>query len=349
MRARRDSLTVETPLSGLGPVFTEASCVACHANQAPGGGGARLVTHFGRVTGGQFDPMIAFGGPQLQDKGIGKFNKVNFVGEVVPPQATIVARRKTIPLFGLGLVDALPEQFFVQMANQEAIHNPMTAGRISEVVDPVTGVVTAGRFGWKAQQPSLFAFAGDAYVNELGVTTPLMPAENCPQGNCNLLSANPAATNPNELDNDDLQGFTDFITFLAPLPRGPVGPNEIAGAQVFAQIGCTDCHTPTLQTGPSPIAALNMVPFAPYSDFLLHNMGSLGDGIVQADAGNQEMRTTPLWGLRFTSNFLLHDGRANSIDAAILAHDGQAKPAKTNYTNLKATPKSQLIAFLNSL
>ena len=339
---------VETVAGGLGPVFTENSCVKCHAASAVGGAGTRLVTRIGRVVNGQFDPLVAFGGPAIQDRGIGRVNGVNFVGEVVPPQANVVAHRRTSPLFGLGLVDAVPDAAFLALAQHELATGPNTAGRVSVVTDPATGQARVGRFGWKAQEATLLAFAGDAYVNELGVTTPLFPAENCPQGNCALLAADPTTHEPNEPDNDDLQQLDDFITFLAPPPPGPVGPNERAGQAIFAAIGCANCHTPTLETGPNVVAALNHVAFAPYSDFLLHDMGALGDGIVQNQAGPTLMRTAPLWGLRFEPSYL-HDGRAATPDAAIRAHDGQGKAASLLYAELNATQRAQLLAFLNSL
>ena len=239
-------LKVEDVPGGLGPVFTENSCVKCHGAAAAGGAGTRLVTRIGRMVNGQFDPLVAFGGPQVQDRGIGKFNGVNFVGEVVPPQASIVAHRRTTPLFGLGLVDAVPDAAFLALAEHEHATSPETAGHPSIVTDPATGQARVGRFGWKAQQPTLFAFAGDAYLNELGVTTPLFPSENCPQGHCALLAADPARAEPNETDNDDIQALADFSTFLAPPPPGKVGPDERAGqARSSTRSGCASCHVPT--------------------------------------------------------------------------------------------------------
>ena len=171
------------------------------------------------MVNGQFDPMTEFGGSLIQKQGIGLFNGVNFVGEVVPRQATIVAGSgRTTPLFGLGLVGAVPDQTFETLANLEQQYTPDTAGRVATLTDQATGEPIAGRFGWKCQQGSLFTFSGYAYLNEMGITTPLFPTENCPQGNCALLAANPATSNPNEPDNDDLQAFTDFMTLLAPFP-----------------------------------------------------------------------------------------------------------------------------------
>lgn len=330
---------------GLGPVFNDVSCARCHAGA---GASLRVGTRFGRIVNGQFDPMIAFGGPLLQDRGIGRFNRVNFVGEVVPPQATIVARRRTTQLFGLGLVDAVPDSVFMQLAQHEHQTNPATAGRPSPVIDPVTGTGAVGKFGWKAQQPHLFAFAADALVNEMGVTTPVFPNENCPQGNCQSLAANPARTHPNQTTDLTVQQLADFMTFLAPPPPGPSSADAAAGRAIFTAIGCADCHTPTLITGLNLVPALSNVSFSPYSDFLLHDMGSLGDGIVQNQAGGHEMRTAPLWGLRLQPS-LLHDGRAHTPADAILAHDGQGRVSRDHFKALSSIQVRQLLAFLNAL
>lgn len=162
-----------------------------------------------------------------------------------------------------------------------------------------------------------------------------------------MLAANPATSNPNEPDNDDLQLFTDFMTFLAPPPLALTSKAK-SGAKTFASIGCVNCHFPAFQTPSSSIAALDQVMFFPYSDFLLHDMGILGDGIAQSGAGQTEMRTAPLCGVRVIKSFL-HDGRANSLSQAILAHDGQGKAARNRFANLSASDQANLIAFLNSL
>ncbi|HEY2155288.1 MAG TPA: di-heme oxidoredictase family protein [Isosphaeraceae bacterium] len=341
-------LSVEDLAVGLGPVFNDVSCVACHNSGASGGAGTRLVTRFGRLVGGVYDPMVELGGPLIQSQGIGLVNGVNFVAEVVPATATIVAHRRTSPLFGLGLIDTIPDHAIADLADEEANRDPATAGAISPVADIANPSHSVGRFGWKAQHATLFAFAGDAYTNELGVTTPILPDENCPQGNCALLAANPALTNPNDLDNSAIQTLADFITFLAPPPRGPVGRTEQAGEALFASIGCAACHRPTWQSGASPVPALNNVRFSPYSDFLLHDMGSLGDGITQNEAGPTMMRTAPLWGLRFQTS-LLHDGRAATPQVAILQHDGQGLAARNRFARLRPQQRDQLIAFLNSI
>ncbi len=338
----------ETVEEGLGPVFNGASCVACHLGpgDAVGGTNQHLETRFGRYQAdGTFDPLTELGGSLLQDQGIGAFNGVDFAGEVVPPDA-VAARRRTTPLFGLGMVDATPTSTFLTLALIEAIFSPSTAGTPSIVTDPTTNQLALGKFGWKAQVPSLFVFSGDAYLNEMGITNPIFPDENCPQGNCALLAANPAP-GLND-DGEGVEKFNDFMTLLAPPPRGPRNFFTEYGNIVAAAIGCLDCHTQRLRTGPNAVPALDQVAYHPFSDFLLHDMGSLGDGITQNRATGNLMRTQPLWGLR-TQAVLLHDGRATSIVEAILAHDGQGSAARREFESLGPFDRFTLLAFLNSL
>ncbi|MGZ3442222.1 MAG: di-heme oxidoredictase family protein, partial [Polyangia bacterium] len=203
-----------------------------------------------------------------------------------------------------------------------------------------------GRFGWKAQNATLHVFAGDAYLNEMGITNPSFPKESCPNGDCAQLSCNPVpALND---DGGDVDAFANFMRLLAPPPRGPLAPNDKEGENVFARIGCANCHTPTLTTGANGSAALNHKDYHPYSDFLLHDMGALGDGITQNGATGQLMRTAPLWGLR-TQVKLLHDARTTSVIDAIHAHDGQGAASRAAFDALNAEQRRKLLAFLASL
>ena len=340
----------ETVADGLGPVFNGKSCAECHNNPAPGGDSEITETRFGTVMNGHFDPLTQFGGSLIQSKGIGgePGAACNIAGETVPPQATIVAQRRTTPLFGLGLVDAVPDQFFIAIAQLQKRFTPEIAGRPNLVTNLSTGGQAVGRFGWKSQVPSLFQFAGDAYLNEMGITSPMFPNENCPQGDCTLPPICDLGPKPTNDDGSGVQAFADFMTFLAPPPRGPKTRQALAGEIVFYKIGCANCHLPALETGHSSVAALNHVTFYPFSDFLLHDMGSLGDGIEQGHANGREMRTAPLWGVRERKTYL-HDGRANNFTDAILAHDGQGAKAKQKFNSLPAKDLAELLAFLNSL
>src|SRR5262249_7632059 len=156
--------------------------------------------------------------------------------------------------------------------------------------------IKAGRFGWKAQHPNLLQFDADAFLNETGITSPIFPSEVCPQGGCSLLACNPSRSHPEDADGSQVTRLTDFVRFLAAPPRGPVTGATARGEALFSQVGCSDCHTPSWKTGTHAIRTLNQVEFWPYSDFLLHDIGTLGDGIEQGDASPKEMRTPPLWG-----------------------------------------------------
>jgi CxxC motif-containing protein (DUF1111 family) len=352
---------VEGVPDGLGPVFNGTSCGGCHSVGGVGGGSELVETRFGVDVGGVFDPLVEAGGSLVQSQGIGVQGACTFVGERVPAGA-IEAHRRTTPLFGLGLVDAVPDAAFVALAGAQARRHPRTAGRPNMVVDVVTGERVVGRFGWKAQVPNLFQFSGDAYLNEMGITTPLFPDESCPQGDCTLLACDPVPGVDDDLE--DVQAFADFMSFLAPPPsptilrslrsfRGSPRPlrsdvDRSGGSRLFADVGCATCHVRSLASGPSPVAALRARTFHPYSDFLLHDMGDLGDGIAQGEASGHEMRTAPLWGLRLLTTFL-HDGRATTIEDAILAHEGQGRGARDRFAALTAQDRAKLVAFLRTL
>jgi CxxC motif-containing protein (DUF1111 family) len=337
---------VETPDGGLGPVFNNVSCAACHTTPVTGGASTNRVTRFGRMTRGVFDPLTDKGGSLLQAMAIDPLAQ-----EFIPPEANVVAQRVTTPLFGLGLIEAIPDGAIRQLASQRKPDG--VTGRVSEITDVTTGLPRVGRFGWKAQQATLLAFAGDAYLNEMGITSRFFPVENAPNGTTNLLQIFDAIADPEDAvdpatGRSDIDAAADFMRFLGPPPRLPLTPNAMAGQTTFQQINCAACHQPQLQTGPHAIAALDRKPVNLFSDLLLHDMGSLGDGIGQAAAGTREMRTAPLWGLRVRPAYL-HDGRAPTVDAAIRAHDGEAARSRDNYLRLSPAQKNQLLEYLNSL
>jgi CxxC motif-containing protein (DUF1111 family) len=343
---RTEFRNVETPQSGLGPIFNDVSCVACHNAGGVGGAGRSTVTRFGRTVDGVFDPLESLGGSLLQARAIDRA-----VREVVPPEANTVARRVTTPLFGLGLIEAIPDSTIVLGTLREKPEG--IAGKVSVVRDVVNGQNLIGRFGWKAQQATLLAFSGDAYLNEMGITNRFFPTENAPNGNKALLARFDLVTDVvDEVDpadgKADIDRVADFMRLLAPPVRGAATTSSQAGERVFAALDCAVCHTPTMTTGKSGIAALSEKTVALYSDLLLHDMGALGDGIAQGTAGPRDMRTAPLWGLRVRPTWL-HDGRANTVDQAIRAHAGEAQGARDRYNQLSAAERQQLLDFLNTL
>lgn len=336
----------ETEAGGLGPIFNRSSCVTCHSAPVTGGAGPINVTRFGRTENGVFNPLASLGGSLQQEMEI---NSV--LHEVVPPEANVVAQRNSTPLFGLGLIEAIPDQEILRNVRRTPLDGVL--GKVAKVADAATGKTLIGRFGWKAQQATLLSFAGDAYLNEMGITSRLFPVENAPNGNAQLLAQYDTVVDPEDVvdpatGRGDIDRVADFMRFLGAPPRLPPTHSAAAGRSVFQNTGCAVCHVPLMFTGPNKVAALNQQEVWLFSDLLLHDMGSLGDGIAQGTADVRDMKTAPLWGLRASAPYL-HDGRAATIDDAIKAHDGEAKASKDRYMKLNKQQVQQLIDFLMSI
>lgn len=336
----------ETPATGLGPIFNNVSCVACHSRPSVGGAGNITVTRFGRSVNGVFDPLTALGGTLLHAR-----TTIPALQEVVPAIANVVVRRQTTPLYGLGLIEAIDDATII--ANTTRPKPAGVGGKVGWVTDIVTGALRVGRFGWKAQHADLLDFSADAYSNEMGITNRLFPHENAPNGNVALLLKYvPEHPLDDQFDpvtnNSGIDKLANYLRLLAPPPRAPATASSQRGQRLFATVGCASCHEPSMTTGGSTIATLDHQPVDLYSDLLLHDMGALGDGIAQAGAGTTEMRTAPLWGLRASGPYL-HDGRAQTVDQAILAHDGEAAGIRDAYSNLSGADRTDLLNFLNTL
>jgi len=336
---------VDTIDEGLGPVFNGKSCAECHAVPSTGGSQSNLgvgrETRISRVFNGRFDPLdgsvsIDRGGQLLQQRAI-QLQGCQLNGELVPPEATIVSIRLTTPLFGAGLMEAIPDRTI--------LGNQSNGGRPNFVVNPDTGATELGRFGWKAQVATLHQFAGDAYLNEMGITNPSFPQENRPQGQPIPSGCDPKADPDN--NGSGVTAFTNFMRFLAPAPRGPITAQVQRGEQVFSQIGCASCHVPTMMTDRNSVAALSRKPVNLFSDLLLHDIGT-GDGIEQGQATGNDFRTAPLWGLSRRNRFM-HDGKSNDIQDAILRHSVEAQDAVKDFVKLPQSDHAALLAFLNSL
>jgi CxxC motif-containing protein (DUF1111 family) len=337
---------VETPEGGLGPIFNGKSCVQCHSAAATGGASRTTVTRFGRISNGKFDPLDNLGGSLLQQFAIDPHAQ-----EMIPPEANVVAHRLTTPLFGAGLIEAITDDDILRNAQR---HQPDgIQGRAALVTDVASGQQRVGRFGWKAHRATLLTFAGDAYLNEMGVTNRFFPKENAPNGNQALLAQYDLVPDIEDTmdpvtGKSDIDHLANFMRFLAPPPQSRMNAMALAGGKIFEQLKCVACHTPVMVTGPNPIAALSYQPVNLFSDLLLHDMGKLGDGIELGAANGREMRTAPLWGLRARTSFL-HDGRALSVADAIRAHDGKGKAARDRFHRLNPAEVRQLLEYLNTL
>jgi CxxC motif-containing protein (DUF1111 family) len=339
--------SIETVDSGLGPIFNNNSCAACHALQASGGAGTVTVTRFGRrLPDGSFDPLTALDGTLLHAQAIDPA-----VAEHIPPEANVIAQRITTPLFGLGLIEAIPDDTIRGLAQRRKPEG--IGGRAAEVTDIVDGSQRVGRLGWKAQHASVLGFAADAYVNEMGISNRFFPHDIAPNGNQALLAQYDKVPDPEDTVDPatgkaDVDRAADFVRLLAPPPLQRPDADAIAGAFVFERLQCAACHVPVLFTGDSPVRALAHVPVRLFSDLLLHDMGALGDGIAQGAAGVREMRTSPLWGLRGRGPYL-HDGRATTVSDAIRAHGGEGAGAAQAFGQLGDDDVRQLLAFLGTI
>jgi len=342
-----DFQVAETPQTGLGPLFNDSSCLACHGNPSAGGSSRRTVTRFGQVTATGFDPLIAEDGSLLHARAIAPS-----ILEKVPANANVTSLRLTTPLYGAGLIEAIPDSAIV--ANAARPKPPGIGGRVAWITDISTGQLRVGRFGWKNQHATLLGFSADALNNEIGVTNRLFPKAAAPDGNETLLAqfvslSAPIEDQPSVVTGlSEIDRLTNYMRYLAPPVPAPSTPVSVAGRAVFDAIGCAACHTPTLNTGPNSITALANQNVNLYSDLLLHDMGSSADGIAQGVAGTKEMRTSPLWGIRVRQLFM-HDGRATTLQQAILGHAGEGTSSTQAYTRLSAIQQSQLIAFLGTL
>lgn len=341
----------EGPEKGLGPVFNGVSCGECHIKGAVGGAGFDLVqsrvTRIGAMRGFQYSDLTEVGGPVLQRRSLKEFfPRFPVGGEVVPREAQFVSRRITTPLFGAGLIESIPDSTIVQLSQRR---NPDgIKGTINNVLNPETKRIEIGRFGWKSQVSTLRVFSGDAYLNEMGITTPLFNKDNFPQGKDSPGTRDQVA-DPED-DGGDMTLFADYMRLLAPPERTPMDIQRTRrGEQIFNQINCSVCHVPALQTSPTAKGVLANKRAELYSDLLLHKMGrGLDDGVRQGQALGEDWRTAPLWGLRYRQ-FFMHDGRAQSIESAVLAHDGEAATARTRFQRLGGQDKNAILEFLRSL
>jgi CxxC motif-containing protein (DUF1111 family) len=278
-----------------------------------------------------------------------------------------VVGRAAVPVFGDGLVEAVDDQTLENLAQTEPA---AIRGTVKMVTENFIQTAHVGRFGWKDDHAFLRGFSGDAYLNEMGITNPDNPVDTsaCAIGakDYGLTLEDTGIEDPTGADGRaDVDRFTDFMRALAPPPTLPQNSSSTRGGVLFAQMGCAGCHTPSLITAANPASfippttggvqmsavlnkALAHQTFHPFSDFLLHDMGALGDGIVSGAATATMIRTAPLWGVRARSVFL-HDGRADDLPTAISMHAGQGKSAADAFNALTSSQQKDVVNFLSTL
>ncbi len=349
---------IPTIAEGRGPILNQNSCSGCHSVPI-GGSGTITVTRFGFFDdkGGGFDPLAQYGGSLLQAEAISQGCE-----ESISVFANVIAQRITTSTLGLGLIEAIPDSAIIANANPGGVGISGRVHMVPAAEDPPNSPLRAGRFGWKAQVATVLTFSGDAAVNEMGITNRLFPDENDPNG-INPPSLAECDSVPDPEDHADAEGYhfidrlTHFQRYLAAPPQTP--KTGMTGETLFGAVGCTGCHITSFTTADNPNLepALRNKLIKPYSDFLLHDMGLLGDGIAQGDADVREIRTPALWGLRARAS-ILHDGRVSGgsftsrINAAVVEHGAfgsEAAPSAALYNALPSNQKAQIIAFLDSL
>jgi CxxC motif-containing protein (DUF1111 family) len=375
---------------GLGPLFNARSCSACHfkdGRSRPPDLGAPMSTMLLRVSvpgphGAPVgDPVY---GDQIQGSALpgvppeaevyvdytevaGAFDdgeryslrkpryRLEHLGYGAVSPGLLVSPRVAPALVGLGLLEAVPEALLERLADPDDRDHDGISGRQNRVPDVLRGTLVPGRFGWKAEQPSVVQQSSAAFVADLGITSSLFPAENHTPNEeaCRDL---PNGGTP-ELGPDILAAIGIYARALAvPARRNVDDPLVSRGEDLFGELGCAGCHVPTLRTAPlADIPELPAEDIHPYTDLLLHDLGAgLADERPAFEADGREWRTPPLWGMGLVKKvnaheFLLHDGRARNAMEAVLWHDGEAASARARFTALPRAERQALLAFLASL
>jgi CxxC motif-containing protein (DUF1111 family) len=371
---------------GLGPTFNAEGCAACHVRdgraKAPENDAQPMTGMLVRLSLPGGAPHPAYG-MQLQDRSIpgvpaegrfalrwqeipGRYGDgtpymlrrpvLSFRDGAFGPLGadTLASPRIANAVFGLGLLEAVPESVLLTMADPDDRDGDGISGRVNRVPDGATGRLVIGRFGWKATQPSLRRQSAAALRDDIGVTSPDFPDENCPAPQTACRAA-PSGGKP-----EVHEAFIDLLTFYmqtvaAPAARDAGDATVERGRALFGRVGCAACHRPVLRAGPHPVAVVADQDFAPYTDLLLHDMGDgLADNRPDIEASGREWRTPPLWGLGLLRTVnghqdLLHDGRARGAAEAILWHEGEGAHAKEAFRTLPAPDRAALLRFLDSL
>lgn len=379
-----------TARDGLGPMFNARTCSGCHFKDGRGKApdyfgefshGLLLRLSTGPGVNGEPTPDPIYGG-QLQDQAIlgitteARFDIIyNEISGQYPDGNTYSLRNPTYKInnlaygsmtahqisprvanqmIGMGLLEAIEDTDLLAIADENDANQDGISGKVNYVWDVESQSLKMGRFGWKANQPSVRQQVAGAFSGDLGITSSIFPNENCPPNiDCDTL---PNGGNP-EMTDENLDKVVLYSSVLAvPARRNWQDQDVLAGKELFNKIQCASCHIPKFTTGSHPdFTVLSNQTIRPYTDLLLHDMGNgLADGSQDYLASGNEWRTPPLWGIGLFEivnghTHYLHDGRARNLEEAILWHGGEAENAKNQFMDLSATERNQLILFLKSL
>ena len=344
---------VEKIQDGLGPTYNAQSCRECHQNVVTGGASQVAELRSGRLVDGQF--FGSLGGTLIHSRATHPD-----IVEQISPEDSIRTFRISTNTLGNGFIESIANSTLLAIRDKQP--QAMRGAAVMVPVLEAGSKARIGRFGWKGQHASLESFSADAYLNEMGITTPLFPEENTSNGRFVGYGSGYDPVPDPEDDGVDVVAFANFMRATKAPPRGTINADVVAGEALFNKIGCAVCHTPSITTA-HPGTKVNGGAFTvtdalgnkiihPYSDFLLHDIGT-GDGIPvlplpEYAATANQMRTAPLWALR-TRNRLMHDGLSFTKQDAIRRHAGQAAGVTKTYNALSDAEKNQLLAFLDSL
>lgn len=374
---------------GVGPVFNQNSCETCHVRngrgtvpQFPGDPNTGLLIRLSMPGIGQHGGIArvdGFGG-QLQTKAVfgsqpeGTISKTQVESIItylngqtrtltqpeyhientyIPlPAGVLTSPRIAPPIHGLGLLEAIDEEAILAFADPNDLDGDGISGKPNWVWNVVANTHTLGRFGWKAGQPTAEQQAADAAHNDMGLTSFYFPVES----SVGQTNGTIGLQDTNDISPETLESLAFYFqTVGVPAARNLNNKEVIRGSKVFNSVGCDACHTPEFTTGAHPIAALSFQTIFPYTDLLLHAMGEgLADGRPEFEATGREWRTPPLWGIGLTKTVnpnarFLHDGRAATIEEAILWHGGEAEASKNAFVALSQADRQALLKFLDSL
>jgi len=383
---------VEQLSDGLGPLYNAQSCRECHQSPVSGASSQVAELRIGHQgPEGHFrtpEIPIAHGAEVISGRSLVNDRAIcpnaafldKEIQERVPETETIRTFRLSLNLLGDGFVEAVADQTLIDLAQQQchSSHRKICGQALQVPIVEAPGQMSVGRFGWKDQHASLLSFAGDAYLNEMGITNRLQPDEVTKL--CNTASEPNDTPGPDGLS--DIDHFARFIRATkAPARDSQLASSPVAkkGEGLFDKIGCATCHVETLTTAPAgtkinggtftiPVA-LGSITFHPYADFLMHDVGT-GDGILQAtrehygdkvfqmmsgylskqdfESSRNKIRTAPLWGVRLRPR-LMHDGASLTLRDAILRHRGEASHVSQQFEKLKRDDQEAITEFLKSL
>lgn len=346
-------------VDGLGPIFVSNSCESCHAGDGKGHP-SNALTRFNRADGLDFDPMISVGASQLQHRAI-----PGYTAEVLPTDIKGFTRLTPPSVTGLGYLAAVTDADILAMADPDDANGDGISGVPNYFRPPDFFVPQSfhikdnlgryiGRFGKKAGAIDLLQQTANAYLLDMGITSDFLMEDLYNE----LIGNHTGDDIPDpEVPASVVRNTVFYLrTLKAPERRNANNPEVLHGEKIFSQIGCGTCHVPTLKTGLSDIQALSNKEFHPYTDLLMHDMGpELDDNYTEGSARTSEWRTAPLWGIGLAKDsqggkvFLLHDGRAKSLEEAIGLHGGEGAKSRENFNGLSATEKQNLLKFLKSL